>query len=63
MRRGDTWDLHSSAWRRERWGYSDMWVGEVVLLLLLLLLLVLLLLYSYSYTILLLLLIITHFGF
>ena len=43
MRRGDTWDLHSSAWRRERRGYSDIWVGEVVLLLLLLLLLVLLL--------------------
>ena len=30
MRRGDTWDLHSSAWRRKRRGYSDIWVGEVV---------------------------------
>ena len=30
MRRGDTWDLHSSAWGRERRGYSDIWVGEVV---------------------------------
>ena len=45
MRRGDTWDLPSSAWKRERRGYSDIWVGEVVLLFLLLLLL-----YSYYYT-------------